>query len=681
MSDVPYLDRLGDALERAITPEPPHRRSWGPIAAAAGFAVVLGVGAVWWLVGAGRQEPRPDPVATTVRGTTTSTSVPTAEATVAVPAEWARVAGVEGLATAELVTLNTVTAGRDRFVAAGTASTGSELGAALVAESPDGATWTALGAGGLEGGFVNGVAIGADGALVAAGARLGVDDAPAPAFWRFADGAWAPASGVTTLPAGQANAVAAIGDGFVAVGHGYRDPVTFVPQVGQVWVSDDGRAWEERRAASFEPTLTAEVTSVAALGDRVAAGGLWSTTESQSDAVVWVSDELEQWQRIVLPGAGDGFAGVLGIAAGGPGLVAVGFEERPASAGAVWTSTDGLDWRRVPHDPALFAAAGTTRIMDVAAVPGGLVAVGFESVGPRSRKVFWTSTDGLAWARTDTTGSRLLDGGTTATGVAARDGTVVAVGGELALSSNGGIPAVWVSPVPAGAEAEAPVAAPEPQPQPDDAVTALELAPARATPATSVTVHVDGPRGEDTVVWLVAPDGEAVEACTAGARGGRGRWCRFRPADAGASQPGVYGVAAGDPAAPADGVELEVVPPGTELVRLAGLHTPFVHPFVQQLTITNDGDADLDLTGWAVEARTPGRQRFAFPDGVVLAPGHTAVVYQGGARGARCEGDTARFFFTCNHFPGGVGATAYWGSGAVLVDPAGELRAEWTPVP
>jgi hypothetical protein len=90
-----------------------------------------------------------------------------------------------------------------------------------------------------------------------------------------------------------------------------------------------------------------------------------------------------------------------GITAGGPGLVAVGWDERGAAA---WTSSDGETWDRVPQEE-----LGPGTINDVTAAGPSLVAVGTtdnelariqgtQSEGP-SHGVVWTSEDGRTWTR------------------------------------------------------------------------------------------------------------------------------------------------------------------------------------------------------------------------------------------------------------------------------------------
>jgi len=98
--------------------------------------------------------------------------------------------------------------------------------------------------------------------------------------------------------------------------------------------------------------------------------------------------------------AGPGDQGMLGVTAGGPGLVAIGTDSSGGDKDvAVWTSSDGLVWFRVPHEETIFG--GTyDQVMSAVTVGGpGLVAVGYEWSGEDWNAAVWTSADGLTWSR------------------------------------------------------------------------------------------------------------------------------------------------------------------------------------------------------------------------------------------------------------------------------------------
>jgi hypothetical protein len=65
---------------------------------------------------------------------------------------------------------------------------------------------------------------------------------------------------------------------------------------------------------------------------------------------------------------------------------------------AVWTSTDGATWSRVPPQPEVLGGPDFQAMGAVTAGGPGLVAVGESDQGP----TVWTSTDGIMWSRVDT---------------------------------------------------------------------------------------------------------------------------------------------------------------------------------------------------------------------------------------------------------------------------------------
>jgi hypothetical protein len=91
---------------------------------------------------------------------------------------------------------------------------------------------------------------------------------------------------------------------------------------------------------------------------------------------------------------------MVSVTAGGPGLVAVGFEASFVERiGAVWTSPDGIEWTRVPHDQSVFGGDGNPAMLSVTAGGPGLVAVGEGRSGDDAVAAVWTSSDGIAWSR------------------------------------------------------------------------------------------------------------------------------------------------------------------------------------------------------------------------------------------------------------------------------------------
>jgi len=172
-----------------------------------------------------------------------------------------------------------------------------------------------------------------------------------------------------------------------------------------------------------------------AVGDGVAVAVGLDRGGRDSDAAVWYSLDGSTWNRVPHDEAvfgGDGHQQMNAVVAVESGFVAVGSEgtERdplaPSSAfvylasfetyAAVWHSTDGIRWERVPHVDA-FSEAQTGLVMnDVTFDGSGLVAVGgtFHRTepfatwqwGPSEGDVdidvdaaVWRSNDGIAWRR------------------------------------------------------------------------------------------------------------------------------------------------------------------------------------------------------------------------------------------------------------------------------------------
>jgi len=82
---------------------------------------------------------------------------------------------------------------------------------------------------------------------------------------------------------------------------------------------------------------------------------------------------------------------VLTIAlVGGPGLVAVGFDSADECGwdSAVWTSSDGLTWSRVPDERNCSIWGPYDRMLSVTVGTSGLVAVGEEHDFPQAAAVW-----------------------------------------------------------------------------------------------------------------------------------------------------------------------------------------------------------------------------------------------------------------------------------------------------
>ncbi len=195
--------------------------------------------------------------------------------------------------------------------------------------------------------------------------------------------------------------VAAAGPGLVAVGT--EDPGGDLDAA--VWTSEWGTVWTRvpHVEAIFGGPHRQWMKGVTAGGPGVVAVGMDESVDGSSDAAVWTSVDGTTWTQVPHNEAifgGPGNLSMYGVTAGGPGLVAVGHEiTNNESDAAVWTSVDGLTWSRVRHDEAIFGGPSNQSMLDVTVGGPGLIAVGYDNDGTDRDAAVWTSVDGLTWTR------------------------------------------------------------------------------------------------------------------------------------------------------------------------------------------------------------------------------------------------------------------------------------------
>jgi hypothetical protein len=138
------------------------------------------------------------------------------------------------------------------------------------------------------------------------------------------------------LAASTANAVTATAAGFVAVGSHGADQ--------SMWVSPDGQHWRLDSVSPPAGAASATLSSVAASGDTVVAGGYAGTRAGDIPVVVVSADGGAQWRQVVLQ-APDGLGLITALTAAPHGFTAAGVVGRSGAQHAVtWTSADGLTW-------------------------------------------------------------------------------------------------------------------------------------------------------------------------------------------------------------------------------------------------------------------------------------------------------------------------------------------------
>jgi hypothetical protein len=183
-----------------------------------------------------------------------------------------------------------------------------------------------------------------------------------------------------------ATSVARGRDAFVALGARVeRAPeVIFIQPREYLWVSDDGRTWEE---VPMDPEFVgARFIDVIATGD----GGFVVFGVGQLTALGWRSDDGRNWKPIDTTLGPDQM--VEQVVHGARGYLLKAYHN-PSSDRSLWHSTDGLSWEEVQHFPARSAVVGA-----IGAGDEGFVAAG-SRLGPDGlfSPMVFASADGLTW--------------------------------------------------------------------------------------------------------------------------------------------------------------------------------------------------------------------------------------------------------------------------------------------
>jgi len=297
-------------------------------------------------------------------------------------------------------------------------------------------------------------------------------------IWTSADGlTWKRAAITSKAKSSYVGEIVTGGPALLALGQLWDDPAG--PSRYAIWTSADGRVWRAADTSALRHA-GAEVFDVVAGGPgfvaygRKAPSSRTPTTwgKGEGPVALWTSADGRTWSPVADPGFGPA-AEIVGMAAGGPGLLAygqegglIGGEHSPFwrsgwgygplwGHAAVWTSSDGRRWRKAAEFAPLDSGntvtsdpdsrpAGNTIVLSLLSVRGGWVALGtrtvsqaeMESPGLRDpvqpgRLLLWTSRDAQHW--TPYVGDQLVDGYALSPPVASQ-GRLLVVGRDEGLA-------------------------------------------------------------------------------------------------------------------------------------------------------------------------------------------------------------------------------------------------------
>jgi hypothetical protein len=219
-------------------------------------------------------------------------------------------------------------------------------------------------------------------------------------------------------------------------------PSLSAPTASRLWLEADlAQPSIVTVAPSLEPGYRCSPCHAPAVGQLVgvgaSTGGLIAVGVEQppARAIAFSSTDGTHW--IPLPG----FSGAMGTSAiaeasNGVRTVIVGLDRSGATA---WAS-DGGAWTQAPRQADLMVPYAAGAMTSVTAFDDGFIAGGYrdDPLHASASAAVWRSSDGLTWRTVG--GSEIFDGGRV-WGIAARAGTVVAVG--TSGDPNYGPTAVW----------------------------------------------------------------------------------------------------------------------------------------------------------------------------------------------------------------------------------------------
>lgn len=290
---------------------------------------------------------------------------------------------------------------------------GRDDGAAAVWTSGDGVEWRRVTDDAFARGSVQDIATVGDTIVAVGyvAERIAADPrAKAGMVWTSTDGvAWVQRS-AETFDSAWLSAVSPGGPGVVALGTDLAGPAAWFSTDGVVWELAQVPPIPSFAAGDY--AVWGDVVSIGDRIVAGGVAELSGRGVASEQYLLWTSEDGRTWtevspDEVVLPGA----SVITGLAVGTSGIVMVGrgpLIDEPA----VWFSADGRSWHRAPPEQEGFGsrfrngfAWGGLRA--VAAGPGGYVAVGGDGQCgggdcPSAEAAVWTSTDGETWARVPT---------------------------------------------------------------------------------------------------------------------------------------------------------------------------------------------------------------------------------------------------------------------------------------
>lgn len=194
--------------------------------------------------------------------------------------------------------------------------------------------------------------------------------------------------------------VTSVTDGFLAVGHGQQDG----RQVPAMWRSTSGHDWQRVQHPAFEDLAAggdqAVMTAISTDQKLIVVAGYEAGSSEDGPVAFWVSDDQgTNWERVRHDDEVFLAGRVNDVTVSEDGSwIAVGARSvDDGTRASVWRSPDGRVWEMVA--PTATDAVDDQAMHVVAAGGDGLVAMGRDGSGRQRVDPVWTSSDGVTWRR------------------------------------------------------------------------------------------------------------------------------------------------------------------------------------------------------------------------------------------------------------------------------------------
>lgn len=155
----------------------------------------------------------------------------------------------------------------------------------------------------------------------------------------------------------------------------------------------DVEGWP-RATVELPASNSSGMVAVARGSDGLVAVGGGGSVEGLGGALAWYSTDSQRWELTLDRHAERNGSGLWDVVATADGFVAVGGDP---SGPAVWRSPDGRAWAAVDGPSA--PAGPTHSLAGIAAHAGGLLAIGYASEDDAQVGTAWSSVDGTTWTR------------------------------------------------------------------------------------------------------------------------------------------------------------------------------------------------------------------------------------------------------------------------------------------